>query len=89
MNFYYQSNGLKTTRRMKRFSFWTQKKKRLGEALWANQKSPGMEIGRNLNFNDCVSLLCRKAGRKLAMLARLSKFMSKQKQIFMKTFTES
>ena len=54
-------------------------KKRLGEALWANQKSPGMEIGRNLNFNDCVSLLCRKAGRKLAMLARLSKFMSKQK----------
>ena len=34
--------------------------------------------------------LCKKAGRKLAMLARLSKFMSfKQKRILMKTSVES
>ena len=49
-----------------------------------------MEIGRDLNFDDRVISLCKKAGRKLAMLARLSKFMScKQKRIFMKTFVES
>ena len=40
-----------------------------------------MEIGRNLNFDDHVSSLCKKAGRKLAVFARLSKFMSfKQKR---------
>ena len=49
-----------------------------------------MEIGRNLNFEDHLISLCKKAGRKLAVLARLSKFMSfKQKQILMKTFVES
>ena len=49
-----------------------------------------MEIGRNLNFDDHVILLCKKAGRKLAVLARSSKFMSfKQKRILMKTFVES
>ena len=40
-----------------------------------------MEIGRNLNFDDHVSSLCKKAGRKLAVFAKLSKFMSfKQKR---------
>ena len=49
-----------------------------------------IEIGRNLNFDDHVISLCKKAGRKLAVLARLSKFMSfKQKRILMKTFVES
>ena len=39
-----------------------------------------MEIEINLNFDDYVSSLCRKAGGKLAVLARLSKFMGlKQK----------
>ena len=39
-----------------------------------------MEIGRNLNFDDHVISLFKKAGRKQAVLARLSKFMSfKQK----------
>ena len=34
--------------------------------------------------------LCKKAGRKLAVIARLSKFMSfKQKRILMKKFVES
>ena len=32
----------------------------------AEQKCFGMEIGRNLNFDDHVISLCKKAGRKLA-----------------------
>ena len=62
------------------------------EQIWesAKQKLLGIEIGRNLNFDDHVISLCKKAGRKLAVLARLSKFMSfKQKRILMKTFVES
>ena len=58
------------------------------EKIWesAKQKLLGMEIGRNLNFVDHVISLCIKAGRKLAVLARLSKFMSlKQKRILKKT----
>ena len=44
------------------------------EKIWesAKQKLLGMEIGRNLNFDDHVISLCKKAGRKLAVLARLS-----------------
>ena len=62
------------------------------EKIWesAKQKLLGMEIGRNLNFDDHVISLCKKAGRKLTVLARLFKFMSfKQKRILMKTFVES
>ena len=62
------------------------------EQIWdsAKQKLLGMEIGRNLNFDDHAISLCKKAGRKLAVLARLSKFMSfKQKRILMKAFVES
>ena len=62
------------------------------EKIWesAKQKLLGMVIGRNLNFDDHVISLCKKAGRKLAVLPRLSKFMSfKQKRILMKTFVES
>ena len=42
----------------------------------AKQKLPGIEILNNLNYDDHVISLCKKAGRKLEMLARLSKFMS-------------
>ena len=62
------------------------------EKIWesAKQKLLGMEIGRNFNFDDHVISLCKKAARKLAVLARLSKFMSfKPKRILMKTFVES
>ena len=62
------------------------------ENIWeiSKQKLLGMEIRRNLNYDDHVILLCIKAGRKQAVLARLSKFMSfKQKRILMKTFVES
>ena len=52
------------------------------EKIWesAKQKLFRMEIGRKLNFDDHVISLFKKAGRKQAVLARLSKFMSfKQK----------
>ena len=52
--------------------------KMVDEKIWesAKQKLLGMEIGKNLNFDNHVISLCKKAGRKLAVLARLSKFMS-------------
>ena len=62
------------------------------EKIWesAKQKLLGMEIRRNLNFDDHVISLCKKSGRNVAVLARLSKFMSfKQKRILRKTFVES
>ena len=39
------------------------------EKIWesAKQKLLGMEIGRNLNFDNHVISLCKKAGRKLAV----------------------
>ena len=43
-----------------------------------------MEIGRNLNFDDYVSLLCKKVVGKLAVLGQSSNL--KQKRILMKTF---
>ena len=50
----------------------------------------GLDIDRNLNFNEHVSSLCRKASNKLSVLARLSNFMSfKQRRILLKTFIES
>ena len=42
----------------------------------------GVNIDRNLNFNKCVSSLCRTAGNKLIVLARPSTFMSfKQRRV--------
>ena len=60
--------------------------------IWESgkQKLLRMEIEQNLNFDDHVFSLWKKARRKLAVLAKLSKFTSfKQKQILMKTFVES
>ena len=49
-----------------------------------------MELRRNLNFDDHVISLCKKAQRKLAVLATLFRFMSfKQKRILLKAFVES
>ena len=49
-----------------------------------------MEIGRILNFDDYVTSLSKKSGRKLAVFARLSKFISfKQNLILIKIFVES
>ena len=55
-----------------------------------NKKLLGMKIRRNLNFDDHMILQCKKVGRKLAVLARLSKLISfKQKRIVTKTLVES
>ena len=62
------------------------------EKIWESnkQKLLGLEFDRNLNFNEHVSSLCRKAGNKVSALARLSNFMSfKQRRILFKTFIES
>ena len=62
------------------------------EKIWksAKQKILWKGIGRNLDLDDYMTLLWRKAGRKLAVFERLEKFKSlKQKQILMKTFVES
>ena len=71
------------------------------ENVWANigkakiwesnkQKLLGLNIDRNLNFNEHLSSLCRKVGNKLSVLARLSNFMSfKQRGVLLKTFIES
>ena len=48
------------------------------EKIWESNKQNllGLDIDRNLNFNKHVSSLCRKAGNKLSVLARLLNFMS-------------
>ena len=60
--------------------------------IWESnkQKLLGLDIDKNLNFNEHVSSLCRKVGNKLSVLARLSNFMSfKQRRVLLKTFIES
>ena len=71
------------------------------ENVWANignykiqesnkQKLLGLDTDRNLNFNEHLSPLCRKASNKLSVLQRLSNFMSlKQRLVLLKTFIES
>ena len=71
------------------------------ENVWANignkqiwesnkQKLLGLDIDRNLIFNEHAPSSCRKAGNKLSVLARLSNFLSlKQRRILLKTFIES
>ena len=60
------------------------------ETLWANigetriwesknEKLLGLTIDRNLNFDDHVFTLCKKAGRKLSALSRISNYMSFEK----------
>ena len=48
-----------------------------------------MQIDWNLNFNEYVPL-CKKAGKKLLVLSRLSHFISiKQRRVLIKSFIES
>ena len=70
------------------------------ETLWANigetriwesknEKLLGLTIDRNLNFEDHVFILCKKAGRKLSALSRISNYMSfEKKRILLKVFVE-
>ena len=60
--------------------------------IWESnkQKLLGLDIDRNVNFNEHVSSLCRKAGKKIFVLERLPNFMSfKQRRILLETFKES
>ena len=52
---------------------------RIGKTkIWESRKQKllGVEIDSNLNFDLYVSSLCKKVGKKLSVLARLSNFMS-------------
>ena len=66
---------------------------RIGQTKsWENekQKSLGLEICSSLNFDLHVSSLCKKAGKMLSVLARLSNFMSlNQTGTLMEIFIES
>ena len=62
------------------------------EKIWESnkQKLLGLQIDRNLHFNEYVPLLCKKAGKKLSVFPRLSNFMSiKQRGVLVKSFIES
>ena len=66
---------------------------KIGETkIWESnkQKLLGVVIDRNLNFDEYVFDLCKKAGRILSVLARLSNCVSFQKRkILLKVFPES
>ena len=54
------------------------------------QKLLGVHIDITLSFDEDVSNLCKKAGRKLSFLARLSSNMSlTQRSVLMKSFIEA
>ena len=66
---------------------------KIGDArIWESnkQKLLGVHIGRTLSLDGHVSNLCKKAGRKLSALARLSSYMTlTQRRILMKSFIEA
>ena len=60
--------------------------------IWESpkQKLLGVVIDQDLSFDGHVSSLCRKAGKRLSTLARLSHYMSlKQRKVLMKSFKEA
>ena len=65
----------------------------IGETkIWESnkQKLLGVVIDRNLNFNEYVFNLCKKADRKLSVLVRFLDYMSFEKRKFLlKAFVES
>ena len=83
-------NGLKLIKKLNKDKCHLLVSVKMGdEKIWetAKQKLLRMKIRRTLDFVNHVFQLCKKVGRKLAVLARLSKFMSfKQKRIHTKTF---
>ena len=55
-----------------------------------NKNYWGVHIDRTLSFDEHVSNLCKKAGRKLSVLARLSSYMTlTQRRVLMKSFIEA
>ena len=54
------------------------------------QKLLDVEIDRTLSFDEYIASICRKAGKKKSVLARLSNFMcTNKKRVLMKAFIES
>ena len=54
------------------------------------QKLLGVHIHRKLSFDEHVSNLCKKAGRKLSVLARLSNYMTlTQRRVLKKSFIKA
>ena len=66
---------------------------KIGDArIWKSnkQKSLWVHIDITLSFDEHVSNLCKKAGRKLSVLARLSSNMNlTQRSVLMKSFIET
>ena len=66
---------------------------KVGNALiWESSKEKllGVNLDKNLTFNEHVSTLCKKTGNKVTALSRLVKYMPLQKRrILLKTFIES
>ena len=66
---------------------------KIGDArIWESnkQKLLGLHIDRTLSFDEHVSNLCKKAGRKLPVLARLSSYMAlTQRRVLMKSIIEA
>ena len=66
--------------------------KALLSPIWESKKQKllGVEIDKTLIFDEYIASSCKKAGKKLSVLARLSNFMyTKKKRILMKAFIES
>ena len=65
----------------------------IGEVkIWesSKQNSLGVVIDTDLSFNKYVSSLCKKDGKELSVLSRLSNLMSfQQRRLLMKSFLES
>ena len=60
--------------------------------IWKSKKQKllGAETDRTLSFDERIASLCRTAGKKLSVLARLSNFMcTNKKRVLMKAFIES
>ena len=60
--------------------------------IWETKKQKllGVETDRTLSFDEYIASLCRNAGKKLSVLARLSNFIcTNKKRVLMKAFIES
>ena len=66
---------------------------KIGKAkIWESKKQKllGVEIDRTLSFDEHIASLCKKPGKKLSVLVRLSNFMcTNKKRVLKKAFIES
>ena len=62
------------------------------ELIWESteEKLLGVTIDKNINFNSHLSILCKKAGQKVTVLARVAKLLTFHKRrLLLKSFIES